>query len=399
MGNTQRPLVSVVIPVYNAEQFLHRSVCSVQAQSYAPLEILLVDDGSGDGSFRRMQEMAAGDARIRIFHKENGGASGARNFGVREARGELISFVDSDDWIEPDMIESMVSAWQRRSRNASGAAADPGAVAPEGAEGMGLPAAPGGNGPGGAEEMEFSAASSENGPGAAPMKPLLVQTGRMEEDEEGSRLPDVLPRQTKEELIPPEEHLRRMLLYTGDASFCTKLTPRSLLSTHPFPEGMLGEDFRLHLDMLPESAGVLMIPGTGYHVVHRLGSATRRGEGDGFSGAYIDIIRQADYAEAETAVQYPSLCRAARRFGLYERMDYMLHVPIADMRGTNEFYRETRGYLRAHLADILSVPGLTGKNRCYLLLFAVCPRTARRVHRALRKLCRFRTPPSAARQA
>ncbi|WP_242622598.1 glycosyltransferase family 2 protein [Lachnoclostridium sp. Marseille-P6806] len=362
----EAPLISVVIPVYNSEAFLRRSVGSVQRQSYERLEILLVDDGSADGSYALMRSMAEADERIRIFHKENGGASSARNLGVAKARGDLIGFVDSDDWIEPDMIESLVEAWLRQQAAGGGASAG---AAPE-------DAAPGGNMTGG---------GAVKGGGTGGSLPFLVQTGRMEEDESGHRLPDVLPPQTQERRISPEEFMRSLLLYTGDASYCTKLTPRALLLAHPFPEGTLGEDFRLHMEMLPDTEGVLLIPKTGYHVVHRAGSATRRANAGQFSRAYIDIVRQADYVEDEVVKKYPALRAAARRFGLYERMDYMLHVPIGDMHVGNAFYVETLRYLRSHFADTLFIPVLTVKNRLYLALFTLCPRLARNVHRRLRR--------------
>ena len=94
------PAISVNIPVYNTEKYLHRCIDSVLAQTYQDLELLLIDDGSKDSSGAICDEYAAQDARVKVFHKENGGVSSARNVGLDHAQGEWITFVDSDDYIE-----------------------------------------------------------------------------------------------------------------------------------------------------------------------------------------------------------------------------------------------------------------------------------------------------------
>ncbi|MDD5997554.1 MAG: glycosyltransferase [Bacteroidales bacterium] len=93
------PLITIIIPVYNAEKYLHQCLDSVVAQTYTNWECLLIDDGSKDSSGVICDEYAAKDSRFRIFHKENGGVSSARNLGLDNAKGELISFVDSDDTV------------------------------------------------------------------------------------------------------------------------------------------------------------------------------------------------------------------------------------------------------------------------------------------------------------
>lgn len=104
----QASLVSVIVPVYNVEQFLPRCVDSLLAQTYDNLEILLVDDGSKDSSGSICDAYAAKDSRIRVIHKENGGLSSARNAGLDVAKGDFIAFLDSDDWIEPEAYETML---------------------------------------------------------------------------------------------------------------------------------------------------------------------------------------------------------------------------------------------------------------------------------------------------
>lgn len=101
------PLISVVIPVYNVENYLVQCLDSVLSQTYDNFEVVLVDDGSTDGSGKLCDEYAAKDARFKVYHKPNGGLSDARNFGVAHAKAELISFIDSDDYVTADYLECL----------------------------------------------------------------------------------------------------------------------------------------------------------------------------------------------------------------------------------------------------------------------------------------------------
>lgn len=104
-----RPLISVIVPVYKVEQYLIKCVNSVIAQTYSNIEIILIDDGSPDKSGEICDSLAKQDHRIRVIHKSNGGLSSARNAGIDIAKGEYIGFVDSDDSIEPYMYEELLN--------------------------------------------------------------------------------------------------------------------------------------------------------------------------------------------------------------------------------------------------------------------------------------------------
>lgn len=101
-------MISVIIPVYNTKQYLKTCLDSIRAQTYSNLEILFIDDGSTDGSAELLDLLAEADCRIRVIHQPNGGVSAARNRGIEEARGEWLTFVDSDDTLEPDLYETLV---------------------------------------------------------------------------------------------------------------------------------------------------------------------------------------------------------------------------------------------------------------------------------------------------
>ena len=102
------PKVSVIVPVYKVEKYLERCVSSIVNQTYSNLEIILVDDGSPDNCPQMCDVWAQRDDRIRVIHKPNGGLSDARNAGMDIATGDYIGFADSDDWIEPDMYQTLV---------------------------------------------------------------------------------------------------------------------------------------------------------------------------------------------------------------------------------------------------------------------------------------------------
>ena len=92
-----KELISVIVPVYNVKPFLEKCFDSIVRQNYRNLEIILVDDGSTDGSGDLCEELARLDSRVRVIHKKNGGLGSARNAGMDAAKGEILSFVDSDD--------------------------------------------------------------------------------------------------------------------------------------------------------------------------------------------------------------------------------------------------------------------------------------------------------------
>ena len=106
----QQPLISLIVPIYNVENYLRMCLDSIANQTYSNIEILLVNDGSLDGSAAICQEFVVRDSRFHYIEKENGGLSDARNVGITRAQGDFLSFVDSDDWIEPTYVEDLYRA-------------------------------------------------------------------------------------------------------------------------------------------------------------------------------------------------------------------------------------------------------------------------------------------------
>lgn len=105
---TYERLISVIVPVYNVKEYVVKCISSILNQTYANIEIIIVDDGSTDGSGILCDNISLTDKRVRIFHKNNGGLASARNFGLEKARGEFVGFVDSDDYIKNDMYQELI---------------------------------------------------------------------------------------------------------------------------------------------------------------------------------------------------------------------------------------------------------------------------------------------------
>lgn len=325
----EKPLISVIVPVYNIMEYLPRCVQSIMAQTYENIEILLIDDGSDDGTGALCDSLAQKDHRITVFHQKNQGSSAARNKGISLARGEYLGFVDSDDYIEPFMYEQLV----------------------EGILESGLE---------------------------------IAQIGRNEIDLQGKLLPDICVPPAEKKVIGSEEFLQDLLMHVGDCSFCTKLVKKSLFDHGLFPVGLLNEDFRLLVQLLCHTKGVLSLPGYGYHVFYRIGSNSRKKDREEFSRVYGDCVDNADLVTGLVKAEYPGLEACAFRFGIFQRLEYLLHIPISQMTGENTPYIKIVRYMRKNWWKALWNKQLTMKNKVYTLLFAMAPRTIRVVHRKLK---------------
>lgn len=321
--------ISIIVPVYNIEEYLPRCIESILNQTYTNLQLILVDDGSKDSSGRICDEYAKKDSRIIVVHKENGGSSSARNVGIEMATGEYLGFVDSDDYIEPVMYETMVKT---------------------------------------IKETGCS----------------IVQVGRDEIDDKGNKLANICELPDKVTEYQAEEFLKELLLHVGDCSFCTKLLKRDLFSDDKFPEGRLNEDFYLLVRILQRGEKIVSLPYCGYHVFYRIGSNTRKKDRNEFSRVYGDCVDNADMVLNLVEKNYPQLLDVAMRFGLFQRLEYLLHIPIVQMTKANRQYREVCVFVRKHLGDAIVSKYLTNKNKVYLIFFAIAPKTIRKVHAFIR---------------
>ncbi len=332
----QNKTISVIIPAYNIEDLLEKCVRSVASQDYpgSLLQIIVVDDGSTDGTAAVADGLSSEYENVQVIHKANGGSSSARNAGLSIATGEYVGFVDSDDYISPKMYSLLMDAAIRNDAD-------------------------------------------------------MVQISRDEISEDGERLPDVVIPPAKETVITSNEHLRTLLMHTGDASFCTKLTKRSLFSESlKFPEGELNEDFYLMIHMLMKVNKLVILPEQCYHVFYRTGSNSRKKKEDKdyFPSVFTDIVRNSDVALELVKRNVPDLTEAAERFGFVQRLDYLLHIPTSKMKSDNLFYREVVKNIRKNRGKILRNHYLSGKQKAYLMILSVAPGFVRKSHARIKGL-------------
>lgn len=211
-------MISVIIPVYNVASFLGRCVDSVRGQAYVT-EILLIDDGSTDGSGALCDKYAAEDPRILVIHKKNGGLSSARNAGLDLAKGDYISFVDSDDFLEPEAYEKMLSCARRH-------------------------------------QAELVCAGRFDLDGATEKK-------------EKGLCPE------KEEALSGPDFVGRMFTWKNvDSAAWDKLYARSLFDGLRYPEGKICEDVPVTYRAALKANKVALLPEPIYNYYHRPGSIT-----------------------------------------------------------------------------------------------------------------------------
>mgnify|MGYP002853068268 CR=1 FL=1 len=315
--------ISVIIPIYNVEKYLRRCINAVREQSYTDLEIILVDDGSTDESAAICDEMAGEDERIRVIHKKNGGSSSARNCGIEAAEGAYIGFLDSDDWPQKDMYETLHRALK-----------------------------------------EYPKAG-------------IAQVMSRDFDEQKNLVKGPQRDDQKTVLLQKEEYFSELMLHVGDSSFCTKLFRAPVIKKYRFKEKELNEDFELLLRMFPEFESIVTVGKVGYNIELRGGSNTR---GKYEQARFEAMMRNADTAMRMAKEEFPSQEVKARRFVLVQALDFFLHVPVEEMRKDNPFYLQMEERLKSSKEEIDTNPFLSARDRKNLKILYPAPRTVRRLH-------------------
>lgn len=322
-------LISVIVPIYNVEKYLDRSVRALLNQTYQNLEIILVDDGSTDNSGKMCDEFAQADSRVRVFHKENGGSSTARNVGIRESKGKYIGFCDSDDYAEPDLYENLHKIFQ---------AHEDAVIA-----------------------QAMTSIFSEDGD-------LVFGPYRDSGDVN---------------YITREEMFRMLMMHVGDSSFCTKLIRADYMKQFMFPEGELNEDFELLLRMLDGVNGIYSLEKSGYNIILRGNSNTR----SVFRKVYYNaMIANSNKAYAIMEEKYPQFHDEAERFWFFQRLDYLLHIPVSAMGKDNEVCRQIIKEIKAGRKKIKANRFLAPKEKKNLLILSYMPRFSKRCHGLIMKL-------------
>ncbi len=321
----REPLLSVIVPVYNVEAYLNRCVDSILAQTYRNLEIILVDDGTKDHSDEICDVYAAMDSRVRVIHKENGGLSSARNAGLDIARGEYIGFVDSDDWIEPEMYAHMVACLLKYGAKVACAG-----------------------------RYDVYSATGERKKGLCP---------------------------EREELVNAEEMVAKIFLWDNcDSAAWDKLYHRSLFEDIRYPLGKICEDVPTTYRLILKAGKAVLCDRPFYNYYHRPGSITT---------ATAITEKNFHFSQHTAAIypyireHHPAIAKEARYLRVRSLSHILLLLDTAKEPVRKEFAgccNELRAQLREHTGFILKYPRFGKKERITdLLLILDLYRTLRPV--------------------
>ena len=289
-------LVTVIVPVYNLEKYLPRCLDMILNQTLKDIEVILVDDGSTDSSYDICRQYETIYPNVKVICKSNGGASSARNVGIDNASGQYLSFVDADDIIAPDFLETL---YNMAVANASEIACCKNARVQED------------------EEVAFKADNS----------PVVVLSG--------------------------VEALGYALLGTKvSGSLCDKLIRRDVLSTLRFKEGILYEDAELASRMFPICEHVAVTSEVKYFYTYRPNSATTKK----FDDSAIDAIRVYEKIADLVTDKYPEIVNEAQfrlLWAHYEVFDRILNLD--NYKEISEFQFQLH-YLRNHFVETIKSP-------------------------------------------
>lgn len=284
----QTVLISVIVPVYKVESFLPKCVDSIRNQTYQDLEIILVDDGSPDNCGAMCDAFAAEDSRIKVIHKSNGGLSDARNAGIDIASGEYLGFVDSDDWIEPQMYELLLDVALK-------------------------------------EEVK------------------LVCSGRYDVYGDIDRNIGLCP--SKMEVISGEELARRIFTWDGiDSAAWDKLYHRSLFASIRYPIGKISEDLPTTYRIGLNAGRVAMVNRPLYNYYHRPNSITTAKMSD----AKLHVLEHTNFILEHVSTCFPNLIGDARLFRLRQVVELLQVIELTE-NSQRKKYRPVAVKLRREL--------------------------------------------------
>ena len=311
------PEISVIVPVYKVEQYIHRCVDSILEQTFSDIQVILVDDGSPDICGEICEEYARRDGRIRVIHKENGGLSDARNAGIPCAEGKYIIFIDSDDYIGEDMLEYLYT-------NITEADAD----------------------------MATCGCIDVYSDRTEPQKeePVFVCSG--------------------------EEAFRYILRgHTIRGEIWNKLIRKSLVENLRFPKGRLYEDIYYTADLMQRVRKVSVGTKPEYYYLHRADSIT----GKAYRPQVFDIID--GYTKNYQVVKkaFPSLEKEAQCLWIWSRFVVMDKMMMQDGYRKIEGYKELKRFLKRHLFVILTNPYFQGGRKISVLVLFFSERLYRRL--------------------
>lgn len=296
-------MISIIVPVYNTRDYLCRCVDSLLAQDYTDYEIILIDDGSTDGSGKLCDQLASDHRKIRVVHQTNAGLSAVRNTGIKQAKGDYLTFVDSDDAVAANFLSALFTL-------------------------------------------------------AQDSKAEVAVCTFVEIQANGKQRNFTTPDSSKQ-MLEPKVCLEKMLLERDGLSLsaCAKLYARKIFQKIKFPEGKLYEDVGTTYKLIMASKRVAYIAEPLYYYYANSDSIIHQE----FNTNKLDLITLTDKMCAEITQKYPGLEPVAKlrqmhaRFSVLRQM-VMVKKPISQQEAFQAVEQEIITYLRDHRADVLQNP-------------------------------------------
>ncbi len=307
----KKPLLSVIVPVYNAEKYLRRCIESILNQTLSDLELILVDDGSPDNSGSICDEYAKKDDRVKVIHKENGGAASARNAGLDLAEGKYIGFCDSDDYVDCDMYETLISLMVKNNLST----------------------------------IECLANVYDN-------RGTLVESEK---------------RDKELIIINEEDSIRNVFLHIGSVHMATRITTSEIIKNIRIPEGKRVEDFYFTIELLTKTKGTAIYNFPFYNYILSDNSVTRTPGGS----IYLDAIYFCEKAVKFLSSQKYTL-EPEQEYFLFKKY-YLLFISCTK-KEISKFKKELLKYkkhLQKNIKKVLKNSFLSRKEKFVLWLSTI----------------------------
>lgn len=314
LSQKQDDLITVIIPVYNVERELPRCVKSVLKQTYKNLEVILVDDGSTDGSSGLCDEFRRMDNRCKVYHTSNNGLSAARNYGIARANGDYVTLVDSDDYVDEDYIEYLYQLLQ---------------------------------------DSGFDLAVCQH-------RVELDNGNTLEYGKKGK------------ETLSGKECIERMLYHDViDTSAWGKLYARHLFETVQYPAGMLYEDIGTTYKLFLQCESVAVGYESKYAYVRRRGSIVNRS----YNRKKLDLLEMTDRMGEDVVNHYPDLKAAVLRRRVYARISTLNQM--LDAKGVEKERKEILSFIKNERHAILRDAKAPKRDKAALVLLGISYRLYR----------------------
>ena len=302
------PLISVILPIYNIKDYVDKCMKSIFAQTYKRLEIIMVDDGSTDGSEKLCDEYLAKDDRVRVFHKKNGGLSDARNYGIERACGEYITCIDPDDFVDKDYVEYLYRILKKY-------------------------------------DCKMSVCQHR----------VVFDSGSI--DEKGA---------SGDEALSNKHCIERMLYHDViDTSAWAKLYHKSLFETVKYPVGKLFEDIATTYKLMLQCDKIAVGYQSKYNYIIRSNSIVN----GKFNPKKLDLLEMTDRMGRDVLSVYPDLSKAVMRRRVYARFSTLNQMN--GVKNVDAKQNDIIAFIKKHAVGVLFDKKTPNRDRIAIILLSI----------------------------